>query len=203
MPSTTAGLAEPLKSKIDQLLAEAGGRVTIVSGLRSRSQQIALRRAHCGTSHYDIYEKPASQCSPPTAKPGTSKHETGEAVDLGGDLTMASRIGQRLGLSTPVKGEPWHFEADGLRGPAAIRGVTSGILDLGGDVVEAAVNPLLEGLQRVLITGLFLAAGVGLVVAGGYRGVTGRKLTSDLAEAGSTAATLAATGGTAAARRTA
>ncbi len=47
-------------------------------GWRSHQRQIELRAAHCA----DIWETPASQCSPPTAKPGTSLHETGQAIDF-------------------------------------------------------------------------------------------------------------------------
>lgn len=108
-----AGLAEPLRSLTAQLLAEAAGRVYIRSGRRSTAEQIEIRRKNCGTTQYDIYQKPSSQCSPPTAIPGRSKHETGEAVDLGGDLALAARIGDRLGLHRPVRGENWHFEVRG------------------------------------------------------------------------------------------
>lgn len=207
MASGLEGLAEPLRGRIEELLRLAGGRVTIVSGLRSRDQQIALRRKHCGTSYYDIFEKPASQCSPPTARPGSSKHETGQAVDLGGDLKLAAELGRQLGLATPVAGEPWHFElsksAQGIGGNRVVQGVTGGIVGLGGDIVSAAVDPLLEGLKKVLVTGAFLAGGVALLVAGGYRSTTGRSITSDTAGAVGTGVQLAATGGTGAAAKSA
>jgi LAS superfamily LD-carboxypeptidase LdcB len=44
--------------------------------------QVALRRSHCGASHYAIYDAPASACSSPTARPGTSMHEQGLAIDF-------------------------------------------------------------------------------------------------------------------------
>jgi LAS superfamily LD-carboxypeptidase LdcB len=44
--------------------------------------QIALRKQNCGTTYYDIYQKPSGQCSPPTAIPGTSRHERGLAIDF-------------------------------------------------------------------------------------------------------------------------
>lgn len=105
-----AGLAEPLASRVAALLDQSGGKVWIVSGRRSRAEQIELRRQHCGPTEYDIYRKPSSQCSPPTARPGSSRHESGEAVDLGGDLSLAAQLGRALGLHTNVPGEPWHFE---------------------------------------------------------------------------------------------
>jgi probable HAF family extracellular repeat protein len=72
---------------IDQLLAaaEADGISLSGHGYRDHGRQIALRRAHCGTSDYAIYQMPASRCSPPTARPGTSMHERGEAIDFSCD----------------------------------------------------------------------------------------------------------------------
>lgn len=52
------------------------------SGWRSTERQIELRRNNCGPTQYDIYEKPSSQCSPQTARPGNSNHERGLAIDF-------------------------------------------------------------------------------------------------------------------------
>jgi probable HAF family extracellular repeat protein len=73
--------------QIDRLLAaaEADGISLTGHGYRDHGRQIALRRAHCGTSDYAIYQMPASRCSPPTARPGTSMHERGEAIDFSCD----------------------------------------------------------------------------------------------------------------------
>ena len=49
---------------------------------RSHKRQIELREKHCGTSHHDVYTKSASECSPPTARPGKSAHQDGLAVDF-------------------------------------------------------------------------------------------------------------------------
>lgn len=113
MPGATDvnDLAEPLRTAVQTLIRESGGRVYLVSGRRSRDQQIALRKAHCGTSKYAIYDAPASSCSPPTARPGSSKHETGEAADLGGDLGYAHARANELHIHFPVGGEDWHAES--------------------------------------------------------------------------------------------
>ena len=68
--------------------AEADGINLTGSGYRDSARQIALRRAHCGTSDYAVYQMPANQCSPPTARPGMSLHERGLAIDFscGGTL---------------------------------------------------------------------------------------------------------------------
>ena len=66
-----------LVSNLSGLLAAAAADGVILDGgaFRSEAQQIALRRAHCGPTAYDIYQRPSSQCSPPTAIPGQSLHE--------------------------------------------------------------------------------------------------------------------------------
>ena len=51
-------------------------------GWRSNQRQIELRRQNCGPTHYDIYQKPQGECSPPTAIPGTSIHQDGLAIDF-------------------------------------------------------------------------------------------------------------------------
>ncbi len=106
-------LKQPLRAGVIflQTVAPLEGRsIRIVSGVRTREEQIALRQRHCGPSDYDIFEKPSGECSPPTARPGTSRHETGDAVDLGGDKDWAFGKLQRHGFTRPVRGEDWHFE---------------------------------------------------------------------------------------------
>ena len=65
--------------------AEAEGLALTGHGHRDHARQIALRRAHCETSYYAIYEMPAGNCSPPTARPGMSMHERGLAIDFSCD----------------------------------------------------------------------------------------------------------------------
>ncbi len=92
-------------------------------GYRSSDDQVALRRAHCGPSNYDIYEKPANQCHPPTARPGASMHERGLAVDFtyqGSVITSRSNPAfkwlsanaKRYGLYN-LPSEPWHWSTNG------------------------------------------------------------------------------------------
>jgi LAS superfamily LD-carboxypeptidase LdcB len=93
-------------------------------GYRSSAGQIETRRNNCGTSYYDIYEKPASQCSPPTARPGQSMHERGLAVDFtcnGGGViaSHSSPCFQWLAGNASSYGfynlpsEPWHWSSNG------------------------------------------------------------------------------------------
>jgi LAS superfamily LD-carboxypeptidase LdcB len=78
---TVAGsIADNLRSMLDAAAADGVGLCGW--GFRNPEEQIALRRAHCGTSDYAIWNMPASQCTPPTARPGYSQHEVGLAVDF-------------------------------------------------------------------------------------------------------------------------
>lgn len=84
--ATTGGItvAASIAPQLHAMLQAAGGAGLRLSGggYRDAAQQIALRKAHCGPSNYDIYEKPSNQCSPPTARPGQSMHEQGLAIDF-------------------------------------------------------------------------------------------------------------------------
>jgi hypothetical protein len=73
-----------MEASLTALLAAAqnDGATLCGDGYRSYQQQIETRKNNCGTSNYAIYEMPASQCSPPTARPGTSRHEQGLAIDF-------------------------------------------------------------------------------------------------------------------------
>lgn len=62
--------------------AAADGFALGGGGYRSAEQQIAVRRNNCCTSEYAIWQMSASQCNPPAARPGTSMHERGLAVDF-------------------------------------------------------------------------------------------------------------------------
>ena len=106
-------LAEPMGSlmRYGMVLGRKQGKsVTLTSGLRTREQQIDLRRQHCGTSQYQIYEAPSSACRPYTARPGTSKHETGKAADMGGDKEWLAAQMRPFDVDRRVPGEDWHFQ---------------------------------------------------------------------------------------------
>ena len=103
--------------------ASADGITLGGSGYRDPSSQIALRRAHCGTSDYAIYDMPASQCSPPTARPGSSMHEQGLAIDFTyNGAFIESRLSPafrwlaanaaRFGFAN-LPSEPWHWSTSG------------------------------------------------------------------------------------------
>lgn len=91
-------------------------------GHRPREDQITLRFAHCGTSGYDVFERPAGECSPPTARPGKSQHELGLAVDFtenGAILTWGSPGFEWMVANAGAYGlinlpsEAWHWSTTG------------------------------------------------------------------------------------------
>ena len=92
-------------------------------GYRNHQAQISLRRSHCGTSEWAVWQMPASRCRPPTARPGRSNHEKGLAIDFtnsGRLITSRSnpafqalqRIAPRFGFKN-LPSEPWHWSVNG------------------------------------------------------------------------------------------
>lgn len=88
-------------------------------GWRSSSQQIALRAQNCGPTEAD---PTVVACRPPTAPPGTSRHERGLAFDFTVDGSVL-RAGSPAflwltehaadyGLEN-LPSEPWHWSVDG------------------------------------------------------------------------------------------
>jgi LAS superfamily LD-carboxypeptidase LdcB len=118
-------VAGSISGNVQALLndAAADGVMLCGGGYRDPQEQIELRRAHCGTSNYAIYEMPASQCSPPTAIPGTSMHEQGLAIDFtcngGGTVSSGDECWDWLQTNAVGYGlynlpsEPWHWSTNG------------------------------------------------------------------------------------------
>lgn len=117
---TVAGsIAEDVQALLD--MAGRQGVPLCGWGYRDPQRQIELRRSHCGASDYAIYQMPASQCDPPTARPGASMHERGLAVDFtcrgsivrGGacDSFLRSEA-ERHGLYN-LPSEIWHYSTTG------------------------------------------------------------------------------------------
>jgi len=92
-------------------------------GYRDINAQIQLRRQNCGTSDYAVWQMPADQCSPPTARPGYSAHERGLAVDFQSNGVfintqsnpafrwLAANAGRYGFINLPS--EPWHWSHPG------------------------------------------------------------------------------------------
>ena len=105
---------------VADLVAAAKGDGVILKGwgYRDPARQIELRRQHCGTSNYAIFDMPASQCTPPTAKPGQSQHEIGLAIDFESCPTSSACFqwlqanASRFGLKN-LPSESWHWSPNG------------------------------------------------------------------------------------------
>ena len=120
---TIAGsIADNLRSMLDAAASDGVGLCGW--GFRDPQQQIQLRREHCGTSDYAIWDMPSGACSPPTARPGYSQHEVGLAVDFtcngGGSISSHGSVCfQWLDAHASDYGfynlasEPWHFSTTG------------------------------------------------------------------------------------------
>jgi hypothetical protein len=116
-----ASLAPHLEAML--AAAEADGIVLRGGGYRSFDAQIETRRRNCGDDPHSIWEKSPGECSPPTARPGTSMHELGLAVDFtfNGSIisTRSSPAFLWLAANAATYGfynlpsEPWHWSANG------------------------------------------------------------------------------------------
>lgn len=112
-----ASIAGSLRDMV--VAARADGIDLRGKGYRSTDRQIELREQNCGPTEFDIYEKSSSACSPPTAKPNRSLHESGLAIDFRegeGSITSRSQPAYRwLAANAAAYGffnlpsEPWHW----------------------------------------------------------------------------------------------
>ena len=119
--TVASSIADNLAAMLDA--ADADGYSFSGGGYRDPSGQIAVRRSNCGTSDYAVYDMPASQCSPPTARPGTSMHEQGLAIDFSWNGRIigsrSSPAYQWLASNAARYGfynlpsEPWHWSTNG------------------------------------------------------------------------------------------
>ena len=104
--TASGGLHPSMLAAVNRLIEASGGSVEIVSGYRSSAEQARLWAE--AVARYGDPEVADDW----VARPGTSAHERGLAVDLGGDVAMAARLVEQLDLplSRPMAHEPWHFE---------------------------------------------------------------------------------------------
>ncbi len=172
-------MVEPTRSAVLAWPAAGGGAFTPPSVCRSTAKQAQLR---IDNGCPDVYDSPASSCRVPTAIPGTSKHERGEAIDIQGDKVLARTLAPRFGLALTVRGEDWHFEvvdqAVALRYSNGVATVPTGTTATGTASVTAGSSDKLAAARAVgaLLAKLadpatwrrvgIIAAGVLLALAG-------------------------------------
>lgn len=115
--TVASSIAGPLGSLLSA--SRSAGLSLGGGGYRDPAAQMALRQAHCP----DPVNSPPSACSPPTARPGTSLHEQGLAIDFtnnGRLITSRSDPAyQWLAANAASFGfhnlpsEPWHWSTTG------------------------------------------------------------------------------------------
>jgi LAS superfamily LD-carboxypeptidase LdcB len=118
--TVASSIAGNLRALLDS--ASSSGISLCGGGYRSSAGQIQTREANCGSGYYNVYQKPASQCSPPTARPGSSMHEQGLAVDFtsgGGTIRRGTAADSwllnnagRFGFHN-LPSEAWHYSTNG------------------------------------------------------------------------------------------
>jgi peptidoglycan hydrolase CwlO-like protein len=120
VPNISGGVNCQIKDRVLSMLnaARADGVNLTGSGYRDASRQIALRKSHCGSSHYAIYQMSASSCRPPTAKPGSSQHEIGLAIDFSNCSRGSASFGWLKANAASfgfynLPSESWHWSTSG------------------------------------------------------------------------------------------
>jgi hypothetical protein len=98
----TKGVNSTLLGRLAKLAQDNNKKINIESGLRSTEEQKKLYDGYI--NHKPGYNK--------AAKPGTSNHEKGLAVDVSDSWVKDLSESQmnQYGLTKPVKGENWHIE---------------------------------------------------------------------------------------------
>ena len=128
--ATVGGIevATTIAGPVRRLLAAAAADGVRLGGwgYRSYARQVQLRAQNCGPTYYDVYVAPSSACSPMTARPGSSMHEQGLAIDFyrkgaNGEVlsiagtrafTWLSKHADTYGLHN-LPSEPWHWSTNG------------------------------------------------------------------------------------------
>jgi len=125
-----------ISSQIYFMLQDAGRAGVALSGggYRTWDGQINVRINNCAAdpdnpTYYEIYEKPAGECNPPSARPGWSNHQMGFAIDFSGINNEGEVNNAKIAPSNPhwvwlnenafkyglsqLRTEAWHWSIDG------------------------------------------------------------------------------------------
>jgi len=105
-----AQLADAVSKATAEYKRVTGKDATITSGVREREKQERMY------NEWVAGGRKGKQVAPP----GSSKHETGNAVDISqADANAMARLGilQKYGLNRPVAGDPVHVELANTSGP--------------------------------------------------------------------------------------
>ena len=129
---------------------------------RTRAEQEALYRKYL-----------RGELQATAARPGTSKHEKGTALDVStssGAHAWLVKNGAKYGWTRPLSNEPWHWEytgpGSGIVG--AVRDAAGGLVDGARDLVAdpLGLSAAASDIRKVVLQTAFVVAGLGLVVLG-------------------------------------
>ena len=140
------GVSPALVAALTQAVTAYGKPITITSGVRSKEEQQKL---------YDDWISGKSKF--PAAKPGNSKHERGNAVDISladADALASGGYLKAAGLGRPVDGDPVHIQQVSAANGAILSGPSSGYkpnLTMHG---TEAVVPLNTAAQQAAAGGM-------------------------------------------------
>ena len=121
IPGFSSGVNCKIQDRVIAMVnaAAADGVTLRGGGWRSSASQISLRKQHCGTSSYAIYQMSSGSCRPPTAKPGSSQHEIGLAIDFSNCSSRSTACfgwlkgnASRFGFYN-LPSEAWHWSTSG------------------------------------------------------------------------------------------
>ncbi len=112
----TTGCHTSIAEKANDMMEAARRDGVILTGScwRDSAKQILLRKQNCP----DWQNSKSSDCSPPTAKPGTSNHEKGLAIDFGNCgrgstcFNWLSKNAATYGFKN-LPSESWHWSVNG------------------------------------------------------------------------------------------
>lgn len=176
------GLNPKFLSALAAFNKAAGGRFSVISGLRTRAEQERL---------YALYLSGRGNLA---AKPGTSRHETGDAADLSPSSARDTHgaLAKKFGLHFPVPGEAWHVELIGGGGGGVgsfLKGLAAKVFNEGKSALTALLDrmpskpspwmPFGKNVAKHVIDGAFekfmgganaMGAGDGSAPSGSYKG---------------------------------
>lgn len=153
----TAWLADAAAASYAAMLAAGMPAGGITSAGRSYAEQAAL-----------YAEKGPSLA----AKPGTSNHEKGLALDISTSSSAQAWLldhGAENGWTRPLDYEPWHWEYGGDGGVVGtVRDAASNIVDGAKEFVSdpLGLSAIATDVRTLVLQAAFVLAGLGLVVLG-------------------------------------
>lgn len=139
-PNLNGPTQASFQKSLQQLIAGAGGKVSITSGTRSLADQTKLWNQ--AVSKYGSTQEASKWVAPP----GSSAHELGIAADLNfSDPATASWVHQnaaKYGIYFPLSNEPWHAQLINSNNPTFLNNLRSQVFGGKGSAVHPSTAPV-------------------------------------------------------------